>query len=32
MSRLQKVGGYRSMIGTPLLREGSPIGVFGLSR
>ena len=32
LSKLQKVGGYRSMIGTPLLRDGSPIGVFGLAR
>jgi GAF domain-containing protein len=32
LSKLQKVGGYRSMIGTPLLREGAPIGVFGLAR
>jgi GAF domain-containing protein len=32
MSKLQEVGGYRSSIGTPLLREGSPIGVFGLGR
>src|SRR5262249_30703017 len=32
LSRAQKLGGYRSMIGAPLLREGTPIGVFGLSR
>jgi two-component system NtrC family sensor kinase len=32
MSKLQKVGGYRSSIGIPLLREGSLIGVFGLAR
>src|SRR5262245_6458162 len=32
MSKLLEVGGYRSGIGTPLLREGSPIGVFGLGR
>ena len=32
MSELQRFGGYRSMIGTPLLREGTPIGVFGLAR
>jgi GAF domain-containing protein len=27
-----QLGGYRSLIGTPLLREGVPIGAFGLSR
>src|SRR5262249_51845275 len=27
-----KLSGHHSMIGTPLLREGSPIGVFGLAR
>ncbi|MFZ2138942.1 MAG: GAF domain-containing protein, partial [Xanthobacteraceae bacterium] len=32
LTRIQKVGDFHSMIGTPLLREGSPIGVFGLSR
>jgi GAF domain-containing protein/anti-sigma regulatory factor (Ser/Thr protein kinase) len=32
MSELQKVGKYRSSIGIPLLREGCPIGVFGLAR
>ena len=30
--KIRKLSGYRSMIGTPLLREGSPIGVFGLAR
>jgi GAF domain-containing protein/DNA-binding response OmpR family regulator/anti-sigma regulatory factor (Ser/Thr protein kinase) len=30
--KVRKLSGYRSMIGTPLLREGSPIGVFGLAR
>src|SRR5262249_1513243 len=28
----QKVGGYRTVIAAPLLREGTPIGVFGLGR
>ena len=32
LSKAQKLGGYRSMIATPLLREGSPIGVLGLAR
>ena len=32
LSKLQSLGGYHSMIGTPLLREGTPIGVFGLAR
>jgi GAF domain-containing protein len=32
LSELQRLGGYRSMIATPLLREGSPIGVLGLAR
>ena len=32
LSKAQSLGGYRSMIGTPLLREGTPIGVFGLAR
>jgi GAF domain-containing protein len=32
MSRLLELAGFRSVIGVPLLREGSPIGAFGLSR
>jgi signal transduction histidine kinase len=32
LSKILKLVGHRSMIGTPLLREGIPIGVFGLAR
>ena len=32
LSKAQKLGSYHSMIGTPLLREGTPIGAFGLAR
>ena len=32
LSKVQRLAGNHSMIGTPLLREGTPIGVFGLAR
>ena len=32
LGKVQRLGGFHSMIGTPLLREGTPIGVFGLAR
>jgi signal transduction histidine kinase len=32
LSKAQRVGGYRTVMAAPLLREGAPIGVFGLGR